>query len=76
MSVIVTRAVVTVVTIEAESIDAAHDALADLSVRILFSLPKLRFGDVRIHRKQATVHPVSEKGIIRGVLPQSAVVDA
>lgn len=58
MTVIVERAIVVAVRIEAESIDSADAAFADLGSRIRWSLPKLRFGDVRIKWRRVDIHEI------------------
>jgi hypothetical protein len=59
VTVIVERAIVVAVRIEAESIDAADAAFADLGSRVRWSLPKLRFGDVRIKWRRVDLHSIN-----------------
>lgn len=56
---IVERAVVVAVRIEAASMEEADAAFADLGTRIRFSLPKLRFGPVRIKWRRVDVHAIN-----------------
>jgi hypothetical protein len=57
--VIVERAIVVAVRIKAESIEEADKAFADLGMRIRFSLPKLRFGPVRIKWRRVDIHEIT-----------------
>lgn len=61
---IVEKAVVAVIKIEAPSKEAADAAFDDLVSRVHWSLPKLRFGDVRVIDKRVTLRTVSIRGVI------------
>lgn len=61
---IVERAVVAVVKIEAPSLEAANQCFDDLSSRVYWSLPKLRLGGAKVIEKQVTVRTVSIRGTI------------
>lgn len=58
MTVIVERAIVVGVRIEAASMEEADAAFADLGTRVRFSLPKLRFGPVRIKWRRVDIHEI------------------
>lgn len=64
MTVIVERAVVAVVRVEAPTIEAANQCFDDLSSRVYWSLPKLRLGAARIIEKRVTLRSVSIRGTI------------
>lgn len=64
MTVIVEKAVVAVIRIEAPSQEAAQAAFDDLVQRVYWSLPKLRLGPVRVLDKQVTLRTVSIRGAI------------
>lgn len=64
MTVIAEKAVVAVIRIEAPSQEAAQSAFDDLVQRVYWTLPKLRFGDVRVKDKRVTLRTVSIRGAI------------
>lgn len=64
MTVIAERAVVAVVRIEGDTQAAIDAAFTDLAQRVSHTLPKLRFGDVRILHKRVSVRTVSIRGVI------------
>lgn len=70
MTIISERAVVVLVRIEAPTKEAADTAWTDLASRVHWSLPKLRFGDVRILDKRVSLRTVSSRGTI-GKAPTS-----
>jgi hypothetical protein len=68
MTVVVERAVVAVVRLEAATLEEADAAFADLRSRVSFTLPKLRFGPARIVRRLVHVYGVDvalEDGTLR-----------
>lgn len=64
MAVVSERAVVVLIRIEGESRQAVDAAFDDLAQRVHHTLPKLRFGDVRILDKRVSVRTVSVRGVI------------
>jgi hypothetical protein len=58
------RAVVALIKIEGETQEAIDAAFDDLASRVHWSLPKLRFGDVRVLDKRVQVRRVSIRGVI------------
>lgn len=64
MTVVSERAVVAVVRLEGESMQAIDEAFADLRSRVGFTLPKRRFGDVTVVARAVTVRSVSIRGVI------------
>lgn len=64
MTVIVERAVVAVVKIEAPSIEDANKCFDDLVSRVYWSLPKRRLGAAKIIERTMTLRNVSIRGVI------------
>lgn len=62
MTVIVERAIVAVVKLEAPTIDDANQAFADLRSRVEFSLPKRRFRPCTILERFVDVRSVKTSG--------------
>lgn len=69
MTVMVERAIVVAVRIEADTLAAADEAFASLGTRIRFALPKRRFGAVRLVWRRVVIHAtsgtVSKVGAVR-----------
>jgi hypothetical protein len=69
VTVIVERAVVAVIKLEAPSMEEADRAFADLRTRVDFTLPKLRFKPCSIIGRTITLRTVSIRGAI-GKVPE------
>jgi hypothetical protein len=57
--IIAERVIVVAVRIEAATKEEVDAAFADLGTRIRFSLPKLRFGPVRIKWRRVDIHEIT-----------------
>jgi hypothetical protein len=64
VTVVVERAVVVVVKLQAPSLQEAEQAFADLRTRVDFTVPKLRLGPATFTERHVTLRSVSVRGAI------------